>query len=135
MSKILTDLFAEFATDEAAERNGTWLPYKTSEFLVARLGNKDYADKLSKLYEQNRKKIEAGGEEAEKLNIDLMIDVLATTILKGWKDVAYRGEPLEYSVENAKKVLRHAEFRRVVTEMASDVDNYRAKLEAEQQKN
>lgn len=134
MSKAL-DIFAEFATDEVAELNGTWLPYKTSEFLVARLGNKQYADLLSKLYEQNRKKIEAGGDEAEKLNKDLMIDVLATTILKGWENVAYRGQVLEYSVENAKKLLEHNEFRRTITDMAADVDNYRAKLEQEQEKN
>lgn len=138
MSKLLTDLldvFSEFATDETAEVEGTWVPYKKSEFLVARLGNKQYADKLSSLYEKNRKKIEAGGEEADRLNTDLMIEVLATTILKGWKNVAYRGAQMNYSVENATKLLRHAEFRKVITEIASDVENYRAKLEEEQEKN
>lgn len=109
------------------------------EFLIARAENDNYNKLFIELYEKNMAKLEAGGDEAEELSIQLSAEVTAKTILLGWKgEVGYKGKPMKYSVENAMKLLsdpQMKEFRRFVAKQAQDLDNFRAAEEAEQEKN
>lgn len=109
------DIFETFATDEAAEDGGVWVNLNAeSSLLIARDGNDacermveelmlEYADKLAGPEDVSR--------EAQRM---LEIKVTAATILKGWKNLTYQGEAVDYSVENAEKLLAHKDFRRRV---------------------
>lgn len=132
----MLDMFEEFATDAVLETGGAWIPYKAgTEFLIARDGNTEYSDMISKTLQEYSVKLEKGDDEAKKLSEDLMLKVIATTILKGWKNVKYKGTVLEYSVDNAVTMLRHSDFRAWVKRQSLDRDHYKAKLVEEQAKN
>lgn len=127
----MLDLFAQFATDESLEVSGTWVPYGDAKFLVARLGNKAYSKKLSKLYERNKKLLDRKDDAADTLSELMMTEVLAETILLGWEGVNFKGKPMEYSYENAKTVLALKDFRKEIMVMAEDMEAYRLKKEEE----
>ena len=134
------DIFNQFATNEEAENKGTWFPFGDCELLVARGGNRYYERLMMKLYNENRVVLEGFDtdddqkvEEADKASDKIMIEVMARTILKGWRgNFMYKGQPLEYSVENAKLVLQHRPFRIKVGEFADDSAAFELKKEVEQ---
>lgn len=127
------DIFAKYATDPDREVEGEWFDLdEGARVLVARSGNRRYAKLLSKLYERHRKVLELGTDESEGRSEEIMIDVMAETILLGWEGITYRGKELTYSVENAKKLLGHRDFRRTINTFAEDMTAYLVKLEADQ---
>lgn len=126
------DLFQEFATDTDAEVNGVKVPFKGVTFLIARAGNKKYGKLLSELVKKNQIALDLKDDAADELSDVLMAHVLAKTILVGWEgDLSYKGEALPYSVENAKKVLAHADFRAQVSRWADDREAFRVKIQEE----
>lgn len=129
------DIFNTYATDETAEKDGVWVEIGDAKFLVARSGNPKYSKKLSKLYERNRKLLEAKDDNADRLSEELMTTVLAETILLGWEGVKFKGENLAYSTENAKMVLAFKDFRKQIVQAADDFEAYKVKQEEEQEKN
>lgn len=132
------DLFAEFATDEKLEAEGTYMSYKGQEFLIARSGNRDYGKLLSKLVNKNQRILDGKDKAADDKSDEIMIEVIAKTILRGWKGaiiVEKGGKPVEYSVENAKKALKLKDFRAEVMKMAEDREAYRVAQLEEQEKN
>jgi hypothetical protein len=129
------DIFAQYATDASLENNGTWQELGDAKFLVARTGNRKYVQALSAAVEKNQKLLDAKGEAADTLSDKIMVDVLASTILLGWEGVSFKGQPLDYSVDNAKTLLAIRDFRREIVKLADSIDGYRAKLEEEQVKN
>lgn len=136
------DIHALFATDESGvEISGVWRQYGDVEFLIARAGNKKYGDLLGELVTQNKPALDAKGEEANKLSDRLLIEVMAKTILLGWrhrnpeKQVEWKGEPVAYSVSTAQEMLALKDFRRLVAGWSEDMDQYRLKKLEEQQKN
>ncbi len=131
----MLDIFAEFATDETAETDGVEMEYGDATLLIARSGNKKFARKLSKLYERNQKLLDRKDDAADKLSDTLMIDCIASTILLGWSGIGYQGKEMAYSLENAKTLLAHKDFRRKVMELAEDIDAFKVKKEAEDEKN
>lgn len=127
------DIFQKYATDESLENNGTWREIGGgTELLVARTGNRAYARLLAKLYEQNRQVLDVGDEVADAKSDDIMIEVIAKTILLDWKDLSYKGKDLGYTVENAKMLLKHKDFRRQVVTLSEDQESYRAREEKAQ---
>lgn len=136
---MTVDLFAAFATDTSAEEKGTptTIPGAGDTlFVVARAGNPDYARKLQRLVKQNRTLLDSKGKLADQKSEEIIIEVMATTILLGWdKPVNYQGKPLEYSVANAKTLLAHKDFRAAVSKVAEDFDTFRAVKEAEDEGN
>jgi hypothetical protein len=132
------DLFAEFATDETAELDGVWMPYKGRKFLIARSGNREYGKLLSKLYNKHQKTLEAKDKEADKKSDEIMAEVCAKTILKGWEGtmvVEKGGQPVHYSHENAKKALLIKDFRSFIMRLADDVESFKVVKEDDQEKN
>lgn len=127
------DIFAKYATDESLENNGTWREIGGgAELLIARSGNKQYAKLLTKLVEQNRKVLDLSDDAADAKSEEIMTEVLAKAVLLGWKGVQFKGEDLQYSVENAKMLLKIKDFRRMVVGMSEELDSFRAKEEAAQ---
>lgn len=132
-TKVL-DVFNEYATDDALETSGVWrdLNKAGSRILVARLGNEEFDELLQTEIAKASDTLSLGGSEAEKAYKEIILKVTARTILKGWENLAYKGEVIEYSPENAEKLLRHRDFLKVVERMASEVDKFRLKVEEDQ---
>lgn len=127
------DIFATFATDENLENNGTWFPIgKDAELLIARSGNPNYGKKLTSLFERYENVLKHRDAAADAKSEEIMIEVLATTILLGWKGVSFQKQPLEYSLANAKKLLAVREFRKLVVKLSEDFESFKVKEEAEQ---
>lgn len=129
------DIFSTYAVDEAKEQNGTWMELGDAEFLVARAGNKAYRKQLGKTYERNKKALETKTDAADELSDKIMIDVIADTILFGWKNVSFKGKELEFSKDNAKMLLGFKDFRTEIMKLAEDFDAFKAEQQAEDLKN
>jgi hypothetical protein len=125
------DIFAEYATNDSLENDGTWMEVGDAKFLIARTGNKKYIRKLSRAVERHKKQLDRKDDAADKLSDDIMIGVIAETVLLGWEGVGYQGEALPYSVENAKMLLGIKDFRRQIMELADDFDAFKAVEEEE----
>ena len=127
------DIFAKYATDESLEANGTWREIGGgAELLVARAGNKAYSKLLTKLVENSRKVLDLNDDVADAKSDEIMVAVMANTVLLDWKGISFKGEDLPYSVENAKKLLAIKDFRKVVSGFSEDLSAFRAKEEAAQ---
>lgn len=138
MTNEAVDLFAEFATNEALEADGVWVPFKGDvEFLIARAGNKAYNKALALQYKRNKAMLDGNTDASEAKSEEIMVDVTARHVLKGWKgNVTLKGEKLgEYSVEGAKRLLALKQFREWVMAQASEFSQYKAVQEDESAKN
>lgn len=126
------DIGKQFKTDLTAETSGVWFELdEGTKLLIGREGNKAYAKMLTSLWDKNKRVLEAKNDAADAKSEVIMVEVLAKTILLGWQGIEMDGAPLEYSVENAKRLLAIKDFRRVVTEFAKDVEAYRVQDEAQ----
>lgn len=136
----MLDLFAQFATDETAENEGVWVPFGSSEFLVARTGNRAYSRKMKASMKAHQKALDRDDEAADALSAKLMTGVIAETILLGWRtgdapEVAYKGVPLTYSKEAAAQVLSHKDFRLQVLAWAEEMERFKVVKAEELAKN
>jgi len=131
------DVFAKFATDEKKELEGAEVILDEGvSILVARAGNKNFLTMIQE--EADEFAAKAAGlpkEEAERLDKEVLLKVLAKTVLLGWKGLSYKSKPIKYSVENAMILLGHTDFRKMVMGHAVKDEGYRAKLEEEDVKN
>lgn len=129
----MLDIFKQYATDEVLENNGTWKEIGGgAKLLVARTNNKAYGKLLTKLIEQSKDVLNSEGPAADAESERVMIAVLANTVLLGWQGIAYKGQPLPYTPDNAAELLKLKDFRRVVQNIADDINNYLLKEEVAQ---
>ena len=131
------DVFEKFATDETKEECGAVVSLGEGVSLtIARANNSGFLKLIQEEADQVAEKMVALSEkDAEALDRQTMLEVLAKTVLLGWKGVAYKGKIIKYSVDNAVKLLAHKDFRKLVMEHANDFEHYRAKLEVADEKN
>lgn len=128
------DIIATFTTDEKLEAEGKWFPLsKTAKVLVARSGNDKYMSVLRQKMKEAQIDLSAG-EEAEKLAEDVLIDVMAETLLLGWEGITQDGKAVPYSREQARTYLRIKDFRKKIAGFSDNFEAFRAKAEAEQGK-
>jgi hypothetical protein len=135
MKKPPLDIFGAYATDEALETNGVWrdLNNQGARILVGRMGSEAFDTALREAVEKESASLSLGGDISDAAYKEIVLDVMAKTVLLGWENLAYQGgEVAPYSIETARKFLAHRDFRKVVERMANDIDRYRLKLEEEQ---
>ena len=127
------DIFAAFATDEKLESEGKWFPLsKDAQVLVARSGNQRYVSALREKAQEAQLDL-ASGEEANQLAEEIMVEVMAETVLLGWKGVTdKRGAEVPYSAKQAKTYLSIKDFRRKIQGFSENFEAFRLKAEAEQ---
>jgi hypothetical protein len=125
------DIFTAFATDENLENNGTIFKLgKGAEITVARAGNRAYAKAITKAVEARRVELDAADDNAANVSDQIMVDVMAETILLGWKKLSFKGEDMgDYSTEKAKKLLAVKDFRKHVAGLSDQMDAYKVKAE------
>lgn len=137
------DIFNDFAVNETDAQDGVWVPYRGDvSFLIAKSGNKSFRKQAQVVFKKHGRLLEQGGEVAEAKSRELMIDLMAKTILKGWKvgedtsaTIKVNGEDLAYSYDSAKKMLAIDGFREWVDTQAKDEAQYKAVKDEEDEKN
>ena len=126
------DLFDEFAANPTTEEEGAWEEYAEGiRFRIARATNKNYTRALTKAYEKNRRILDGKGDASETMSEEIMVGVMARTLLLDWEGVVFKKEPLPYSLENARMMLGMKDFRRWVMDKANDFDRFKVAQEAE----
>lgn len=126
------DILSSYTTDEKLENEGKVFPLsKDSSLLVARSGNTKYVAMLRKQMQEAQLDL-ASGDEADQLAEAILIDVMAKTLLLGWKGLTEGGVEVTYSVDKAKEYLRIKDFRRKVSGFADNFEAFKLKAEAEQ---
>lgn len=129
----MLDIFQQYATDESLENNGTWFEIGGgARVLIARTGNKGYVKYLTKEVERYKVTLDVGDDIAAAKSEQIMTEAIAKHILLGWEGISYKGEPLDYSYENAKTLLAHKDFKRDVMKFAEDMEAYKIHQEKEQ---
>lgn len=127
------DIFANFATDETREIEGTWFNLsKTARVKVARAGNPKYIKALRKKLDENRLDLDSKDDESNELAEKLISDVMAETILLDWEGLEFRGKPMTYSSFNARLLLQIKDFRKKIGALSESFEAFKVKEEAEQ---
>ena len=131
------DVFEKFATDETKEECGAEVSLgKGVSLTIARVNNTNFLKLVQEEADRvAEKSISLSEDDAEALDKETMLAVLAKTVLLGWKGVSYKGKPLKYSRENAVMLLKHKDFRKLVMEHANEFENYKAQWEVADEKN
>jgi len=101
-------LYKKYESDKSKEKDGCFIPFGDGvEFKLRRLGpsNKAYYVKfenLSKPFARQSK----NGDLSPETALEIQVGAFCGTVLVDWKNVKDRDEnPLEFSLENAKKLL------------------------------
>lgn len=130
------DVYQDFATDEDKEVNGVWKEVSAgAEALIARSGNKKYARMLAAKVEEHQRVLDLKNEAADTLSDKIMVEVMAETILLGFRgDWKFKGVPQTYSSTSAKLFLTVKDFRHLIGKLSNDFDAYRVKQEEAQVK-
>lgn len=126
------DIFNSFATDEKKEVEGAWfdVPGGNASILVARSSNPKFSKAVVKAYEKYAKSPKNNPDVEKRQEADY-IKVLAEHLLLGWKEIEYKGVPLEYSRANAEVLLAIKDFRQFVQQCSDDFDAFRLQQEEE----
>jgi len=117
-------------TNEDLENSGVWRELGNgAKLLLARLGNAEFSKMFAEL-------VQPYAETGTKVPVDVQKEVsvkcLARTVLLGWEGIFDGETPLEYSYDNAVRVLTEIkDFRELVLKLAADLDAYKDKKDEE----
>ena len=102
---------------------GKWVPFMDDvEFLIASASSPSYRAARRRLFQQNRAKLRSGGETASEATEEIALLLLATEVLKGWKNITEDGVPLAYTPAVAIKLLRdYPSIANFVDTMGDDI--------------
>lgn len=121
------DIFNAFATDLSKEDNGVPCQNGDAVFMIARANNTAYNKIFMDLYEAHRQTLDLKNEESDRISKVIDLDVMSKAVLLGWTgNVTFKGEKLEYSVANARRLLEIKDFRAWVMKQANTFELYRA---------
>ena len=124
------DIFKEFATDEKLETEGRWISLgKGARIKVARDNNEKFVKLMRELLEEHRITLEEGNEAADELARDIVRRAKAKAVLVDFEGITYKGKKMEYSEDNAFKLLGIKDFRRLVDEYSQEFSAYKIKSE------
>ncbi len=124
-----------FRTDQKLEEDGKWEDFGDGcKLLIARAGNKKWKDCWKKISKPYRKQIKRETISETKAD-ELIIEAMAMAILLDWENLRDGKELIEYSKENAIKVLSIPDFREIVSEISQSMENYQNELDEEDKEN
>lgn len=102
---------------------------------VRRLGNPDYDAELKRTALQTGKRMRHAGINMGEVD-KLATKAMARHILVGWRGLVIDDKPVPYSVEKAEELLSTVpDFRRLVEDVANDINLFRQTTMAEQEGN
>lgn len=116
----------ELALDPDREVHGQWVDAGDGcRLLIARKGNAQYEKLLRRVMGPAQRKAELGRLTNEEAR-ELFSGVMAKTILLGWEGLTEGGRPVEYSPENAERMLKtYRLFYEMVDKLSEDAQLFR----------
>lgn len=115
---------SNFVTDAEAETQGRWVDCGDGLHLqVARTGNPEYRKVLNRLMRPHRRRV---GSLPEDLAEQIQVELMAETVLLGWKGLEENGQAVEFNRTNVLRMLAIRDFRDLVWEIASEKETFRA---------
>jgi len=125
-----------FATDKNAEIEGVWVKLDEGvELKIARMGNEKF-NELFRKYSRPYKRAIRNGTLSDSIAEDILLKCMSEAILLDWKGLEEDGVPLEYTKENAYRVLKEYEvLRDFVTSCAEDFELFKKQEDEEAEKN
>jgi hypothetical protein len=121
--------FATFRTDETAENEGVWIDIGPDcALLIGRLASKRHSECFRRMTSAPsiKKALDANSLSAEE-SARIQGEVLAETILLGWRGLQENGAEIPYSKEKARELLTVKDFRALVQDEAAKQSNFRVK--------
>lgn len=127
--------FAQFATDKAAESEGTWQDYGTFRLKLRRAGpsNKQFVRQMQAQYlDPFRRKLQAGTMTDDQ-SIPILARIYAETIVVDWDSElgpgvveGEDGKPLKFSPEACARLFEAIpDFFRIVQNDCSNLETFR----------
>lgn len=116
-----------FKTDKTLEEQGTWIDLSpTSKIKLARIGCKNFQQEVKKRQKPYRAMVRAG-TLPDHVQTQILVGVLAETIILGWEGFTEGGEPVPYTKDNAVRVLTESrDFRDFIVTLADDINVFKA---------
>lgn len=120
----------QYRTSEDLENNGVWKDLGNgARIKIARLGNAEFNKMFSELVAPYA---ETGAKVPPEVQKDISVKCLARTVLLGWEGVYDGDDPVDYSYDNAVRVLTELkDFRELVIRLAGDMDAFKEKKDKE----
>jgi hypothetical protein len=113
-----------YKTDEAMKKEGVWVPWDGSEFLIRSTDSAGYRRAVSAAA---KKRNPAKVRKDIETQTELGIEAVALGILLDWRGVTDGGEPVECTKEAKLAVLKQVpDLRDFLTTEASDMANFQA---------
>lgn len=113
---------------------GVWFDYgEGCRLLIARLGNRKFADYHRRLLKRHQHLVDTGRMPLD-LSRKLFAESCANTVLLGWEGITEGPDELPYSVEKAQEILadpKYEVFANDVMEFARGLEAFRAEGVAE----
>lgn len=121
--------FSKFRTNEGAESEGVWVEVGDGfAILIGRIGGKRNQESYKRhtaspvVSEAIRRGTQTPEEQAR-----IHGEVMADSILLGWRGLTEEGQDVPYSREKALELLRVKDFRALVHDEAMNQANFRVK--------
>jgi hypothetical protein len=121
------------AVDPQLAKTGVWAKYMGGEFLLARKGP-EYQARLVELYNADKELIESKTPEGDAKSLEIFQQTFCETVILDWKGITRDGVKLEYSPEEALKIVTDPTMYELVTFLEGfsvTHTNYQVKVEAE----
>lgn len=121
----------DLCTDENLEVEGIWRDFgKGARAKIARWQNSEFQKMMRRKYKSNRVILEQEDDVADKVSTDVLIEVMAHTILKGMEGFRFKGKAIDkYTPAIGIEVLKIKDFRDKIRGFAEDMQSYRTKQE------
>jgi hypothetical protein len=121
----MADIRKLYGTNENKEIDGVWQDMGDGiEVRIARIGNPEYQKLFQRISKPHRKAIRRGTlkeDVAEKL----MIECMAKTIVKDWKNIEVDGKNLPFSVDNAIMILTEfKDLKEYINDFANEMEAF-----------
>ena len=115
----------QFKTDKAKEEEGIWEDLgEGCSVLVARWGNPKMQKEYQRYPRTIRTRIE-GGQASDAQADEIMSSIIAKTVLLDWKGLKEDEQEVEFSAEEAKRILQdYPDFRTIVFEISTTASHY-----------
>lgn len=130
-------MFIANAFDDKKKLEGNWEDFGGAKFRIASQRSDRYIAAINRLMKPYQKQIKNNTLTPEQ-NESLLCKAMAEGLLLDWEGVGYIDEAtgevkeMEYSVENAEKVLRqNYELREFVQEYSEQLDNFKREFQQE----
>ena len=123
----------DFFTDEEKEEQGVWVDCGDGlEIKVRRMFNSHF----NRVLAAKRKPMGRRYDRSTELQEQVLVEVIAETVLIDWKGLENAGKPLKYDAKTALDLLKRSrDFRNIVSLAADDVGNFQSEEAEEDAKN